>query len=241
MMKCPRGIIAPAVLSHSAWADRGTTRPTHQDSIMKLYYHPPLGPFAPRSPVLSLLELPQELMEVDLLAGAHKEPAFIALNPFGQVPVLDTAAPSSQISTPFSSISRRSLDGPIGFPKICKRPLPSRAGFLSLPAKSPTVRLPHVSLPVSVRRITPRKLSAGPTRCCRFSRASWRSATGWSARRRRSPMWRSTAILRARPRAMWTSRATPRSIPSSAVSRPSRVFVPFVETAAGLSAGNTAA
>lgn len=38
---------------------------------------------------LSLLRLPHELVDVDLAAGEHKSPAFLALNPFGQVPVLE--------------------------------------------------------------------------------------------------------------------------------------------------------
>jgi glutathione S-transferase len=37
---------------------------------------------------LSLLGLPFELVDVDLAAGAHKHPAFLAMNPFGQVPVI---------------------------------------------------------------------------------------------------------------------------------------------------------
>ena len=37
---------------------------------------------------LSLLGLPFELVNVDLAAGAHKQAAFLALNPFGQVPVI---------------------------------------------------------------------------------------------------------------------------------------------------------
>jgi len=38
---------------------------------------------------LGLLGLPYELVPVDLAAGDHKKPNFLALNPFGQVPVLD--------------------------------------------------------------------------------------------------------------------------------------------------------
>ena len=38
---------------------------------------------------LNLLEVPFELIDVDLAAGANRSPAFLALNPFGQVPVLD--------------------------------------------------------------------------------------------------------------------------------------------------------
>jgi glutathione S-transferase len=39
--------------------------------------------------VLSLLGLPYETVDVDLAAGEHKTPAFLALNPFGQVPVIE--------------------------------------------------------------------------------------------------------------------------------------------------------
>lgn len=37
---------------------------------------------------LSLLKLPYELVDIDLIAKAHKRPEFLALNPFGQVPVI---------------------------------------------------------------------------------------------------------------------------------------------------------
>lgn len=38
---------------------------------------------------LSLLRLPYEVVDVDLRAGEHKRPAFLARNPFGQVPVIE--------------------------------------------------------------------------------------------------------------------------------------------------------
>jgi glutathione S-transferase len=38
---------------------------------------------------LSILGLPFEKVEIDLLKGAHKSPAFLEKNPFGQVPVLE--------------------------------------------------------------------------------------------------------------------------------------------------------
>lgn len=38
---------------------------------------------------LSLLGVPFELIDVDLMSGAHKKPDFLAMNPFGQVPVIE--------------------------------------------------------------------------------------------------------------------------------------------------------
>ena len=56
---------------------------------MKLYHHPLSGHAHRARLFLSLLGAPHEAVEVDLKAGAHKKPEFLALNPFGQVPVLD--------------------------------------------------------------------------------------------------------------------------------------------------------
>ena len=38
---------------------------------------------------MSLLGVPFELVNVDLMSGAHKKPDFLAMNPFGQVPVIE--------------------------------------------------------------------------------------------------------------------------------------------------------
>lgn len=56
---------------------------------MKLYHHPLSGHAHRARLFLSLLGVPHEAVEVDLAAGAHRAPDFLALNPFGQVPVLD--------------------------------------------------------------------------------------------------------------------------------------------------------
>jgi glutathione S-transferase len=56
---------------------------------MKLYSHSLSGHAHRAVLFLSLLGEPFELIEVDLKSGAHKKPEFLALNPFGQVPVLD--------------------------------------------------------------------------------------------------------------------------------------------------------
>jgi glutathione S-transferase len=56
---------------------------------MKLYHHPLSGHAHRARLFLSLLGIPHELVEVDLLKRAHKSPEFLKLNPFGQVPVLE--------------------------------------------------------------------------------------------------------------------------------------------------------
>lgn len=56
---------------------------------MKLYYHPLSGHAHRARLFLSLIKADFELVEVDLAKGAHKAPAYLALNRFGQVPVLD--------------------------------------------------------------------------------------------------------------------------------------------------------
>ncbi|MDZ3995841.1 glutathione S-transferase [Pseudomonas sp. Teo4] len=56
---------------------------------IKLYNFPKSGHAHRIELMLSLLELPTELVFVDLAKGAHKQPEFLALNPFGQVPVID--------------------------------------------------------------------------------------------------------------------------------------------------------
>ena len=40
--------------------------------------------------VLEELSVPYELIKIDFAKGEHKAPAFVALQPFGQVPVLET-------------------------------------------------------------------------------------------------------------------------------------------------------
>lgn len=55
---------------------------------MKLYYHPLSGHSHRARLLLSLLGVDHELIEVDLMKGAHKSPEFLKLNRFGQVPVL---------------------------------------------------------------------------------------------------------------------------------------------------------
>lgn len=56
--------------------------------MMYLYGHPISGHCHRVELLLSILGVAYEPVEVDLRAGAHKRPEFLAMNPFGQIPVL---------------------------------------------------------------------------------------------------------------------------------------------------------
>lgn len=56
---------------------------------VKLYRHVLSGHCHRVELMLSLLGLPVEFIEVDLANRAHKQPEFLSLNSFGQVPVID--------------------------------------------------------------------------------------------------------------------------------------------------------
>ena len=56
---------------------------------IKLFRHPLSGHAHRVELMLSLLNLPTELVFVDLAKGAHKQAEFLTMSPFGQVPVLD--------------------------------------------------------------------------------------------------------------------------------------------------------
>lgn len=62
------------------------TKPTQP---IVLYRHPLSGHSHRVELMLSLLRLPSQLNDVDLAKGAHKQPEFLAMNRFGQVPVID--------------------------------------------------------------------------------------------------------------------------------------------------------
>jgi len=67
--------------------------------MIQLYGHEISGNSYKARLMLELLGLDYEWIKVDLMAGAHKTPEFLALNPFGQVPVLvdgDTVVADAQ-------------------------------------------------------------------------------------------------------------------------------------------------
>lgn len=57
--------------------------------MLKIHYHP-FSTFARRVRI-ALIEknIPAELVELDMLARAHRGPAYLALNPYGRVPTLE--------------------------------------------------------------------------------------------------------------------------------------------------------
>jgi glutathione S-transferase len=59
---------------------------------IRVFRHPISGHCHRVELYLSLLGLPHELVHVELLKGAHKQPDFLAKNAFGQVPVLEDGA-----------------------------------------------------------------------------------------------------------------------------------------------------
>lgn len=58
-------------------------------NAVKLYTFPLSGHAHRVQLALSLLNVPSELVQVDLRQGAQKQPAFLAMNRFGQVPVIE--------------------------------------------------------------------------------------------------------------------------------------------------------
>lgn len=56
--------------------------------MIKLYGHEMSGNSYKARLLLELLKIEYEWVKVDLMTGEHKSPAYLALNPFGQVPLL---------------------------------------------------------------------------------------------------------------------------------------------------------
>ena len=56
---------------------------------MKLFFHPISGHAHRARLFLSLIGADVEIVEVDLAKGQHKSPEYLAMDRFGQVPVLD--------------------------------------------------------------------------------------------------------------------------------------------------------
>jgi len=62
---------------------------TAQPALLTFYSFPLSGHTHRVALMLSLLDVPHRTIDVDLRGGEQKRPAFLALNAFGQVPVID--------------------------------------------------------------------------------------------------------------------------------------------------------
>ena len=71
--------------------------------MIRFYRHPLSGHSHRVELLLTMLDLPFERVDVDILVGAHQTPEFLAKNPFGQLPVIEdgdrTLADSNAILT----------------------------------------------------------------------------------------------------------------------------------------------
>ena len=74
-------------MPHSVEATTSRTVPPARP--IRLYRHALSGHCHRVELMLSLLELPFETVEIDFASAEHKQPAFLAISPFGQVPAID--------------------------------------------------------------------------------------------------------------------------------------------------------
>ncbi len=101
----------------------------------------PLSGHAHRAELLlSLLGLDANLVDVDLRKGAHKQPDFLKLNRFGQVPVLEDGNQVIADSNAILVYLAKSTVASSGCRMIRCWPRRSSAGCRSLPVSSPPGR-----------------------------------------------------------------------------------------------------
>jgi glutathione S-transferase len=65
------------------------TNQNREELYMKLYNAAVSGNCHKVRMLLSMLDLPYEVLNVDLAAGENRQPQFLAINPLGRLPVLD--------------------------------------------------------------------------------------------------------------------------------------------------------
>ena len=95
---------------------------------IKLYNFPRSGHAHRVELMLSLLQLPTELIFVDLAKGEHKQPGYLAINSFGQVPAIDDNGVVLAAPTRFSSTWHRNTATAAGCRAIRSAPRMCSAG-----------------------------------------------------------------------------------------------------------------
>ena len=172
---------------------------------MKLHYHPLSGHAHRVHLFLSLIGVAHELVEVDLTAGAHKQPGFLKLNRFGQVPVLEdegTIVSDSNAILVYLAKKYRKTDWLPETPAAAaavQRWLSVAAGQIAFgPAAARLVTL--FGAKFNAEEVIGRAHAMLAIVDAELAGRSWIAAAN-----RPSPMSRSTATSPARPRATSTS------------------------------------
>ncbi len=155
--------------------------------------------------MLRLLGLPFDFREIDLAGGEHKRGAFLKLNPFGTVPVIDdsgTTVADSVAILVYLVIWRPSMMRRV----VGYRPIPQRRRRCSAGSRSRKVRSSMALAPRGWSRFSTRHwITSAPNGSRRISLAcSMRNLSVgafWSRTLRRLPMSRSIVISRMRQRA----------------------------------------
>ena len=119
-------------------------------NTIKLYRHALSGHSHLVELLLSLLNKDHELVDVDLINGEHKQPEFLAMNRFGQVPVLEDGETILADSNAILVYLARAYDAGDSWQPDAGLGVRSPGGLLSHPcccgSRGPGPRLPRARL-----------------------------------------------------------------------------------------------
>ncbi len=196
----------------------GMERPSRP---IRLYWFPLSGHSHRAELMLSLLDLPFERVEIDILKGAQKTPEHLARNPLGQVPVIedgDVTVPESNailvyLATKYDPSGEWLPRDPVGAAQVQR--------WLSV-ASGPLHLGPGMARVAKLLGTKNRRGSRDGARGAALpgdAIGTWRrSASSW-ATRRRSRTSRCTRTRRTRPKAASRSSRIPTCAPGSRASR----------------------
>jgi glutathione S-transferase len=79
-------------------------------AILKLYGWPKSTCTRRVAAVLHALKVPFELVELKIMEGEHKTPAYLEKQPFGQIPYIVRTQPAAPLNEPVNPIFRTTMD-----------------------------------------------------------------------------------------------------------------------------------